>query len=584
MRMKQLFSLLLCLMLVTAALPVSVSAAMQVELVETTYDKNEGRDKYDSYEDKGLSVSGTPANRLTSGYYSLYVARSKDTPSKWALFLTSHTNSVYRDEEICTIDSAQDNACYWQDGNLTFTKARGYAWSDCAITFKIYNPDSDVAVLGSGNVIMTSISRTNTIKRNTDFNVTFQVRDPDYTTDQVDLESIEVIGIESNDSFVPRSTGNAQHPYGLLNSVDTDSRHLSFNLTFYLRYTGTGNTFTFTVQYDLLDGGSRTLQCTTSIPRTEEYVDDKDDDDDDDKTELDPLTPYIIVDSYDYGGSSVTAGEDFTLTLRLRNTSTTNALLNIVMNVSPTGVFSMTSSSNTFFIERLSAGSIMEKKVTIKPGLTKVTDDEDANAINLSFKYQYVNNANDNERLVSGESSESITLPIDFPDRFEMGIPQVDEAYQGEECYISVSLVNKGRSGVYNLTARVEGEGMDNPGQSQYIGNLNAGTESTADFSVRYNEPGDFIGNIIVTYEDANMNPKEASAPFNISVMAMDFGGGDILPPEELPPTEPVDTEPEKDPIRPVMYTVGAIVCLMSAYVTVQKAKLKRSLFSDDDI
>lgn len=155
----------------------------------------------------------------------------------------------------------------------------------------------------------------------------------------------------------------------------------------------------------------------------------------------------------------------------------------------------------------------MEKKVTIKPGLTKVTDDEDANAINLSFKYQYVNNANDNERLVSGESSESITLPIDFPDRFEMGIPQVDEAYQGEECYISVSLVNKGRSGVYNLTARVEGEGMDNPGQSQYIGNLNAGTESTADFSVRYNEPGDFIGNIIVTYEDANMNPKEASAP-----------------------------------------------------------------------
>ena len=40
----------------------------------------------------------------------------------------------------------------------------------------------------------------------------------------------------------------------------------------------------------------------------------------------------------------------------------------------------------------------------------------------------------------------------------------------------------------------------------------------------------------------------------------VDFGGGDILPPEELPPTEPVDTEPEKDPIRPVMYTVGAIV------------------------
>ena len=569
MRMKQLFSLLLCLALVLLMLPTAVFAAKEA----TQVDKNQY---------KGITVEGTPYSSLPVGYYTAEVEYNTSTyKNQWALKITGPSNSpLYQNQPVAAFatDSSSISTCSWM--GLTFTSV-GRLTSDSEAAFEVTNEGEGSTVISSNNIKMLKISRSGTIKRNTTFDVTFRATDYNIAALDVDPSSLAFTSYNSNDSFV--LTNTSVKPV-FVDPAESGTDRMTFDIQLSLRYTGSGNILSFTCYYKLTDGTVRTVDCTTNIPRTEEYVDDKDDDDDDDKTELDPLTPYIIVDSYDYGGSSVTAGEDFTLTLRLRNTSTTNALLNIVMNVSPTGVFSMTSSSNTFFIERLSAGSIMEKKVTIKPGLTKVTDDEDANAINLSFKYQYVNNANDNERLVSGESSESITLPIDFPDRFEMGIPQVEEAYQGEDCYISVSLVNKGRSGVYNLTARVEGEGMANPGQSQYVGNLNAGTESTADFSVRYNEPGDFIGNIVVTYEDANMNPKEASAPFNISVMAADFGGDDILPPEELPPTEPVDTEPEKDPIRPVIYTVGAIVCLMSAYVTVQKAKLKRSLFSDDDI
>ena len=150
--------------------------------------------------------------------------------------------------------------------------------------------------------------------------------------------------------------------------------------------------------------------------------------------------------------------------------------------------------------------------------------------------------------------------------------------------YLSVPMVNKGRSGVYNLTAFIRGD-MANPGQSQYIGNLNAGTESSADFSVMFDTAGVCSGEIVVTYEDANMNPKEIVSPFSVTVMDMPMY--DDMPQGDFPidePSEPVDAEPKSDPARPVKIILALLVGGMSAYATVQKAKAKRSIFLDEDI
>lgn len=562
---KRFFCLMVVVTMVASMLPATGFAANK-EAVMVTND--------------GLSVSGYPNSALPVGSgYELKVI--EPTTGNKVLVLSGPTSTQkYQNEVIYS--GLGDSYVTWN--GITITRSSQYSgWQpEMRCVFNVVDDDSGTTV-SSNNITLLNFTKRK-ITKNQTINPTFEVVDYNMEDDQVDADTVPYLtGYNSNASFSLISTADDQLIIKRVNNPK--SGKFTFQITLPLKYTGTGSNLSFTLAYRNTADSLRTLDCTTSIPYTEEYK--EDDDKDDDKTDQDSPIPYIIVDNYSYGGSSVTAGDEFTLKLTLRNTSTTHSLENIVMNISPMGVFSMASSSNTIFINRLQAGSVMEREIKLNAGLTKVTDDKDANSIDIKFTYQYA--GTDVKKLQTGNSSESITLPVDFPDRFELGVPESDDtAYVGEDFYVSVPMVNKGRSSVYNLTAFVRGDGIKNQGQTQYIGNLNAGTESSADFSLQYLEPGDYTGEIVVTYEDANMNPKEAVAVFNVTVEDM-WGGGPMEPewpggvdPNE--PSEPTNATPENDPVRPVKIVVALVVGAMSTYVTIQKAKAKRSIYLDEDL
>ncbi len=572
-RIKRLFCLMVVAVMVVSMLPATVFAATRQAVMVSN---------------GGLEVEGYPNAALPIGNgYTISTVKNIDGSIALNISGPSSSSSPKYDGVTFYTISSTSSRDYVTWNSLTISISDdSNDWvnaddSSKTCTFNVVDADEDDTTSSSNNITMLSISKTS-IKKNTEFNVTFQIVDYSIDANLVnDSEEPYLTGFSSSGAFI------------LLDSdlevevINHPSGKYAFKVTLPLRYTGSGSSLSFTMAYRNAADTLRTIDCTATIPRTVAYVDDDDDDDDDDEDDSDSPIPYIIVDSYSYGGTSVTAGDEFTLKLKLRNTSTTNSLVNIVMNVSPMGVFSMASSSNTMYINQLQAGSMIEREVTLKAGMTKVTDDEDANSIDIKFTYQYA--GTDVKRLETGSSSESITLPVDFPDRFELGVPEQDDtAYIGEDYYISVPMVNKGRSGVYNLTAFVRGDGLKNPGQTQYIGNLNAGTESSADFSLQYLEPGDYSGEIVVTYEDANMNPKEMVSAFNVTVE--DLWGGEPMEPQfpggldPMEPAEPTNAEPENDPVRPVKIVVGLIVCAMSAYVTIQKAKAKRSIYLDEDL
>lgn len=330
-----------------------------------------------------------------------------------------------------------------------------------------------------------------------------------------------------------------------------------------------------TVIYD------HSIDCTYTVTECREYTEDDDSDYDDEEIALAPMTPYIIVSNYSYGDESVTAGENFTLTLTLKNTSKEYDLDNIVMNITPQGVFSVASSSNTLYLEKIAKGGSVTKSIDIKAGMTKLTDDDDSNTINLSFKFQY----EANDKRFDGSSSESITIPVDYPDRFELGTLEYwDQTYVGEEVYVYLPMVNKGRSSVYNLTATLQGD-MSNAGQSQYIGNLSAGTENGADFGIRFDEPGEKDCEIVVTYEDANMIERTASKTFKINVMSWEepvfdepmFDEDPSL--MEEPPVPQFTNDPE------VLKLVGIISAVTIVGVAVFMLRQKRNAESvvDDE-
>lgn len=341
-----------------------------------------------------------------------------------------------------------------------------------------------------------------------------------------------------------------------------------------LVYTGSGDTVEFVIGYKV-SGEEYRYTMSMKIPGCIPYVDKDDPEEDDEDVNLDPLIPHIIVSQYDYGTTQVSAGQVIDLNLSFENTSTQYDLDNIVMKITTPDGFSITSSSNTYHFDHLDVGESISKTISMQ---ANPNAEAQSYAINIEFSFQYI--ANDTRK--SGESSESISIPVTQPDRFSVDEIQVPTSlYVGDEYNLSINFVNKGKTQVYNVTAELRGN-MQNSGERSFIGNVASGAEESADFYVTPTEAGKMEGEVVISYEDASMNVREVTRPFTIMV-------------EEMPYMDPgidfpvVDPQPTEEPSlftvqNVVLFVVAAGVAGATGYMTVLKIKAKRSEFDDEDL
>lgn len=341
-----------------------------------------------------------------------------------------------------------------------------------------------------------------------------------------------------------------------------------------LVYTGSGDTVEFVIGYKI-GGEEYRYNLSMKIPGCIPYVDKDDPNEDDEDVDLDPLIPHIIVSEYDYGTTQVAAGQVIDLNLSFENTSTQYDLDNIVMKVTTPDGFSITSSSNTYHFDHLDVGESISKTISMQ---ANPNAEAQSYAINIEFSFQYI--ANDTRK--TGESSESISIPVTQPDRFSVDEIQVPTSlYVGDEYNLSLKFVNKGKTQVYNVTAELRGN-MQNSGERTFIGNVASGSEESADFYVTPTEAGKLEGEVVISYEDSSMNVREVSRPFSIMV-------------EELPYVDPgidfpvIDQQPVEEPSlftvqNVVLFIVAAGVAGATGYMTVLKIKAKRSEFDDEDL
>lgn len=217
---------------------------------------------------------------------------------------------------------------------------------------------------------------------------------------------------------------------------------------------------------------------------------------------IDPMTPNLIVSRYSYG-KEVMAGEEFVLEMEVQNTNSKTTVENIVMSADTGDALVIADSSNTFYFEQLKPRETVKKALKLKA----MPEGQTANgAVALSFKYEYLKK----EERAQGSSEVKIAVPIIHPDRFSVGeIKTEGEAWVQEETSISLPYVNKGKSTVYNMEARLE-TGMDSDENYKFLGNVEAGSSGTIDFFVTPQEAGKQELKLIVTYEDAAGNEKTA--------------------------------------------------------------------------
>ena len=483
-------------------------------------------------------------------------------------------------------------------GGLTLTKPSGVWGEGDTFSVKIKEASTGKEPLVSDYKLTSykssssydNTDRTNkaltSISKGVRANIFVTVIDPNFQYSEIDSGKKPYVNLHSS-SFkaYQESDTTTSDPIAsqiIITPTEVSGGKLAFEVTLTkMQYTGVGKAVTFTYGY-YINGENFEQTVTVTMSECKEYVEqpDNNEDDDDEELNLDPLTPHIIVSNYDYGALQVAAGQSFDLDLTFTNTSDRYNLENIIMKIDTGEGFSITSSSNSFYIDSLKIGESISKVLNLQ---AMPSAKAQSYPININFSFQYL--ANDTRK--SGESAESISIPITQPDRFTVNELQTPTMlYQGDEYPLSATFVNKGKADIYNVTAELRGN-ISNNGERQFIGNVASGTESSADFYITASEPGTITGEIVISYEDSNMNIKEVTKPFTIEVQGYEMPV-DPFPGEDPNQGMPVDGEVEEaSPWTAKNIGLGLsalVIAGMSGYLTVMKIKAKRSEIFDEDI
>jgi len=304
-------------------------------------------------------------------------------------------------------------------------------------------------------------------------------------------------------------------------------------------------------------------------------------DDEKPDTETTAAQPYVIISSYSYGKGDLVAGETRNITMTFRNTSKTMAVENMMVTMTLPDAMMLTSSSNSFYIESLAAEGTITKTVNVT---VKSNAAAQSHSMTVDFTYDYL----DNGIRRNAKTTESISMPVLQVDRFTVtGIDLPQEIFTGEENNLSVNFVNKSRTEIYNLSAKLNCEGLSNNGEEQYLGNLASGTASSADFYITGNEKGELVGEVIITYEDTNMNQRTVSVPFTTKVVSYEDAWGPQGPVGPQNPDDPgMDPGMEEPAGFPWFWVIGGVVVVAAGvfvYLKLRKNK-KESVEEDEDI
>ena len=289
--------------------------------------------------------------------------------------------------------------------------------------------------------------------------------------------------------------------------------------------------------------------------------------------------PKLIIDHYDYGGDYVYAGQDYPLTIRIKNTSQVEGTRNIKVTLtSEENVFTPVDSSSSFFIQSVGPGQVYEHTVYLK---TKI--DANVKIYTLTAKMQYEDskgNAYDANKTPY-EESEVLSVAVAQPVRLETADVIIPfEIYAGQPFYIEQEFYNMGKSTMFNMMVKLEG--VETNEGSYFVGNFEAGKSEYFSAQVTPFEIGTFEGKLVYTFEDALGSVSTVEQPFSYTVIEMptwDDGNGGI----PIDPGLPV--EPEKK-IELWKIIVGALLGLaVVAFIVrkILKAKKRKKELEDLD-
>lgn len=237
--------------------------------------------------------------------------------------------------------------------------------------------------------------------------------------------------------------------------------------------------------------------------------------------------PKAMISGYSVNPSPVLAGQEFDLSVTLKNTNGSQPMRNVKVTVGgETADVVPMGETNSFYFRRIGA----EEAVTVSTKmLVQQTAEPAPQKILLHIEYE-------GDKQTAYTSDESIVIQVKQPIRIEFDEPEIPEQVNaGDTLSIPMNVMNMGRGTVYNVRAELAAPGLV-PEGSLFLGNLESGAAKKGDLYVfvgtlesedgtdaRY---GLTSGSITLTYEDefgeaevqeitfsTNINPPVINAP-----------------------------------------------------------------------
>ena len=192
-------------------------------------------------------------------------------------------------------------------------------------------------------------------------------------------------------------------------------------------------------------------------------------------TETPMSAPRVLVSKYTVDKTPVMAGEDFTVTVTLENTSAKEDVQNMLVTVSGGSEdLVLKNDTSTIFLGDLKAGGTTQLK--LRYGTDRETPAQ-RYTIDLAMEF-------DDEDAMSFSSSGSVAVEVAQPVEVELApFTMPGEINAGETVQLTFQVMNLGRTEVYNVRVELEVPGLS-PNGNAFIGNMEAGTSATETLNV----------------------------------------------------------------------------------------------------
>ena len=291
--------------------------------------------------------------------------------------------------------------------------------------------------------------------------------------------------------------------------------------------------------------------------------------------------PRVIITGFTTDPKVIKAGDNFKLTIHLKNTSKKTAVKNLLFDLDAPNAgdeataapaFLPASGSSSIYLDAIGANQQADIVILLnaKKDLT-----QKPYSVSLSMKYE-------NSQAAQFESTGSLSIPVKQEARVELGKVELsDESVSvGNDVNATGSLYNMGRTKLYNLKARFEGKGISS--EEQYLGNIDPGATAQIDLMLQGKSvsEGETPLKLILSWEDEDGKLQTMEKEdFHLSVTEAET--------ETDPDLNDAITDGEKETsgkgrVGAILAGLAGLIALIVALV--KKNKKKKQAMEEDEL